>query len=69
MRNFASSMDFFFSAIFFPPLFPVFNFAPLNIFLYTVPLPSFLVGVIIKYVTYFSFTFPSINITNPIQPI
>ena len=62
-----------FSSVFLP-LFPVFNFASPDISLYTVPPSSFLYsswstsfGIIIKFLTYFSFTIHSINTINPFQ--
>jgi len=63
------------SQLCFWPLSPGFNFAFSNICLYTVP-PSVCwssssstsLKIIVKYLTYFSFTIHSINMINPIQP-
>ena len=56
------------------PLFPVFNFASISICLHTVPpfvfwssYQSTSLGIIIKYLTYFSFTIHSINMASPIR--
>jgi len=73
MQTPASLMDFSESDVFWP-LFPVFNFASINICLHTVPPSVFWssyqstsLGIIIKHLTYFSFTIHSINMANPIQ--
>jgi len=72
MQTPASLMDFSQSYVFWT-LFPVFNFASINIRLHKVPPSVFWsscqptsLGIIIKYLTYFSFTIHSINIASPI---
>ena len=63
-----------FSSVFWP-LFPIWNISFTNICLYTIP-PSVVwssswltsLMITVKYLTYFSFTIHSVNMTNPIQP-
>jgi hypothetical protein len=66
-------MDFSQSGVFWP-LFPVFNFVSINICVHTVPPSVFWssyqptsLGIIIKHLTYFSFTICSVNMASPIQ--
>jgi len=56
------------------PLFPVCNLAFINVCWYTIPHLFFghpfgclNLRIIVKYLTYFSFTVHSVNVTNPIQ--
>jgi len=73
MWTFTSLMDFSQSALFLGPSFQ--SYAFINVCWYTVP-PSVVwsssyltsLSIIVKYLTYFSFTIHSINMTNPIQP-